>query len=358
MRIYLDWAATAPLRPVAHAAMLAAMGQAGNPSSIHAEGQAARTILDDTRRAIGELLGVHAGWVVLTSGGTEANNLAIRGIKATHTGTVLCSGAEHDCVRKTTLAVGGEWLPVTPHGTINLQALESRLQQGGVALVSVMLANNETGVLTNVQQVAALCHRHGALCHTDAVQAVGHMPINFNDLGADMLTLSGHKLGAPLGTGALIVKPELQLSAQLTGGAQERNRRAGTENVPAIAGLGAAVTELLTTMPTEIQHAQSLADWLDAHVPAGLTMVAAGAPKVPHIRQLITSQAGSDVVIRADLHGIAISQGSACSSGTVQESPVLHAMGLGPAAARAVRLSWGTTTTLAELQQALAHLTS
>lgn len=359
--LYLDWAASAPLRPAARAAMQVALEQAqANPSSIHRAGQAARAVLDDARHTLASVLDVHPSWVILTSGGTEANNLALRGMaqaeQGPQKGTILCSAAEHDCIRKTTLAVGGEWLPVDAKGVISLPALEERLKQGGVALVSVMLANNETGVLSPLADVVALCRAHGVPTHTDAVQALGHLPFTFEDFGVDMLTVSSHKIGGPQGMGALIVRPELALDAQLTGGAQERNRRAGTENVLAAAGFAAALKDMAAHQTEEIRHMQTLADWLDANVPAPLAMVAPYAPKVPHIRQLITPMAGGDAVIRLDLAGIAASQGSACSSGKVTESPVLHAMGLAAEAGRAVRLSWGPTTPLEHLQRAVALL--
>ena len=239
-RVYLDHAATTPLKPAAHDAMVEALAVFGNPSSVHGEGQAARALLDDSRRLMADVLEVRAERVVLTSGGTEAANLAIGGVMAAAKGKkVAIAGVEHDCV------IGAAWrhdvveIPVDADGVVKLDALEKILSAGDVALVCLMHANNETGVIQPVREAAALAHAHGALLFVDAVQTVGHLDVKPDELGADLLGFSAHKFGGPKGVGALVVKPELHFVPQLLGGAQERGRRAGTENLPAVAGMAA-----------------------------------------------------------------------------------------------------------------------
>jgi len=361
-RIYLDYAATTPLRPAARHAMLAALDIFGNPSSVHQHGQAARALLDDARRQVGEGLAVRPERVVFTSGGTEANNLALRGVMAQAPGQVLLvSALEHDCVRHTAHAlaaqgVGVEEIPATSVGVADLAWLHQRLQRGGVALVSLMHANNETGVLQPVEEAAALAHSHGALLHTDAVQTVGHLAVEPEALGADLLTFTAHKFGGPKGAGALVVRPEVPMLATQTGGAQERHRRAGTENLTAIVGLAAALQAALGNLAAEARSAQQMADFLAQNLPPQVAMVAPESAKIPHIRQLHTpGRRGEDVVMQLDVTGIAVSQGSACSSGRVQASHVLQAMGYTEAAAgEGLRLSWGWNSQLAEVQAALA----
>jgi len=360
-RYYWDYAATAPLRPEARAAMLAALDAYGNPSSVHAEGQQARAILDDCRRAMGEILDVRAERIVLTSGGTEANNLAIKGSAAN--GRVLVSALEHDCVLQSGAAVDAELIPALPDGTVDLAALAAMLKKGGVGLVSVMHANNETGVIQPVEEIARLAHGAGAAFHTDAVQTVGHIPLEVDAIGADLLSFSAHKFGGPKGIGALVVKNELSMQALLHGGAQERNRRAGTENLPAVAGMAAALGTAMGRMHTERAEAEAIAEALEAGLPAGITMVAPDSPKVPHVRQLLSAgRKGEDVVIALDVQGFSTSQGSACSSGRVQASHVLQAMGMNEAASgEGLRLSWGWASRRAEvapLLEALARVTA
>lgn len=358
MRHYLDNAATTPLRPQAKAAMVAALEVFGNPSSVHHEGQAARVVVDGARKVVGELLGVRSERVVFTSGGTEANNLALRGLAGQ--GRLLCSAVEHDCVLNTVRALkGGDTLPVDAMGRVALPALEAELRKGTVALVSVMMVNNETGVIQPVEEVVRLAHENGVLVHVDAVQAVGHLPVDVDALGADLVSLSAHKFGGPKGVGALVVRPEMQgrMHAQLTGGAQERNRRAGTENVVGLAGLKAAVEAM--NVQGEARHMGMLLGRLVDGV-AGLPvkMVAEKTSKAPHILQLLTpGRKGEDMVIALDLKGIAASQGSACSSGRVQSSHVLQAMGHSvEEAGQGLRLSLGWASTDADVEAALAAL--
>ena len=364
-RIYLDYAATAPLRPAARAAMLEALERTGNPSSVHQHGQAARHALDSARRHMADNLGVRAERVVFTSGGTEANNLALRGIMVKAQGkTLLISALEHDCVRTTAhaLQVAGlcnlEEIPADNTGIINLSWLQQRLQQGGVALVSIMHANNETGVLQPVAEAASLTHSAGALFHTDAVQTVGHMVVQPDTLAADLLSFSAHKFGGPQGAGALVVKPELPMEALMTGGAQERNRRAGTENLAGICGMAAALSEAMQNVQTETAAALQLATILEKHLPSSCQLVAPTSPKVPHMRQLLTpGRKGEEMVMKLDLAGIAASQGSACSSGRVQASHVLKAMGYTEQhAGEGLRLSWGWASRPADIEAALKLL--
>ncbi|MFZ2586710.1 MAG: cysteine desulfurase family protein [Alphaproteobacteria bacterium] len=356
MRVYLDNAATTPVRPEVKAAMVGALDVFGNPSSVHGEGQAARMAVDGARKAVGELIGVRAERVVLTSGGTEAANLALRSVVGR--GRVVVSAVEHDCVLETAKALGGTVVPVDGDGVVRLEALEDELKRGGVALVSVMHANNETGVLMPVAEVAALAHKYGALCHTDAVQTVGHVDVNMDALGVDMLSLTAHKFGGPKGVGVLVVKSEVQdrMVAQMTGGAQERNRRAGTENVVGIVGLGAAVKALDVARERE-----TVAGLMERFV-AGLEglpleVVAPKAAKVGHVVQLVGPMLGEDMVMALDMQGVAVSQGSACSSGRVAVSHVLRAMGVEEGAARrAFRVSMGWGTSPRDVEQMLATM--
>ncbi len=363
-RVYLDYAATTPLRLQAKEAMLAALEHFGNPSSVHQYGQAARGLLDGARRQLADLLAVRAERVVFTSGGTEANNLALRGVMAKAPGqTLLVSALEHDCVRQTAAALAQsgvrvEEIPATAAGVIDLAWLTERLQRGDVALVSLMHANNETGVLQPVAEAAALAHAKGALLHTDAVQTVGHCVVEPDALGADLLTFTAHKFGGPKGAGALILKPEVAMLATQTGGAQERNRRGGTENLASVAGLAAALAAALEHLTRETEAALALAAYLERNLPAGVALVAPNSPKVPHVRQLRTpGRKGEDMVLKLDMAGVATSQGSACSSGRVQASHVLQAMGFDlTAAAEGLRLSWGWNSQPTDLAAALAAL--
>jgi cysteine desulfurase len=338
--------------------MREAMEVFGNPSSVHREGQDARFVLDRARRQVADALNIRGERVVFTSGGTEANNLALRGVAGR--GRVLASAVEHDCVLETAKALGGGIVPVDAEGVVKLDVLEAELKKGGVAVVSVMWANNETGVCQPLAQAAELAHAHGALFHCDAVQAAGHVPVAPDALGIDLLTLSGHKFGGPKGVGALVVKPEIQdrMEAQMRGGAQERHRRAGTENLPGIAGMGAAL-EARGDMGAESLRLQEFMDMLVEGLqglPAGV--VAPRAAKVPHIVQILTpGRPGEDLVIAMDLAGVAVSQGSACSSGRVAASHVLKAMGYNEKeAGEGLRVSLGWATTAGDVQAGIAAL--
>jgi cysteine desulfurase len=355
-RVYLDHAATSPLRPAAREAMAEAMEVYGNPSSVHGEGQKARALLDDSRRAIGDRLGVRAERVVFTSGGTEAANLAVSGIMnaaKNKSKKVAIAGIEHDCV------IGAAWkhavveVPVDADGVVKLDALEKILATGDVALVCLMHANNETGVIQPVAEAAVLAHTHGALLYCDAVQTVGHLDVKPDELGADLLGFSAHKFGGPKGVGALVVKSELDFVPMLMGGAQERGRRAGTENVIGIAGMAAALAEPLIDTTATMQRLLSAVS-----ATKNVQIVAQNARRVTHILQLrISDKSGEDLVIGMDLNSVAVSQGSACSSGRVKASHVLLAMGFNELeASQGLRLSLGWNTTAADIDAALAAL--
>jgi cysteine desulfurase len=343
MRTYLDHNATSPLHPAARRAMLAALEECGNASSVHAEGRTARRQLDDAREIIAQAVGALPGMVVFTSGGSEANNLALKGPKVER---LLVSAIEHPSVLEAAKASGKivEVIPVTAMGVVDLAALEAALP-GSPALISLMLANNETGIIQPVRDVAALAARHGALVHCDAVQALGKIPVNFGLLGVDLLTISAHKLGGPLGCGALVIRDGLSLSSLIHGGAQELRRRAGTENVPAIAGFAAAVQEKTLDI-------KALRDELES-VLEGVVVIGENVDRLPNT--ICFAQPGliaETLVMAFDLEGIAVSSGSACSSGKVAKSHVLAAMGLAPEiASSAIRVSLGWNTTREDIER-------
>jgi cysteine desulfurase len=334
--IYLDSAATETLRPQAREAVLAALDLAGNPSSIHGPGRAARKLLEQSRAAVADSVGAAPGDLVFCSGATEANALAIAGLSPSR--RVLIGATEHDAVRAA--APGAQILPVNTDGVVRLEALEAALRGQPPALVCLMLANNETGVLHPIAAAAALCRTHGALLHVDAVQAAGRMPLDRAALGADSLALSAHKQGGPKGAGALVLAPGLQLPPLIAGGGQERGRRGGTPALPAIAGF-AAVAGLRT--PAGLGP---LRDRLEQAALACGALVCGGGPRLPNITSLALPGVKAETqVIALDLAGIAVSAGAACSSGKVSESHVLVAMGLGALAGAAIRVSlpWSAT---------------
>ena len=368
-RIYLDWNATAPLRPAARAAMLAALDQLGNPSSVHAEGRAARHLVETAREQVAALVGADAGNVVFTSGGTEANGLAL-GPAIERPGDrqlldrLLVSAIEHPSV-----ASGGrfarekiEEIPVTSQGIVDLSALEARLRELATAgqrlLVSIMHANNETGVLQPVAAAAAMVHASGGLLHVDAVQTAGRIPCDINALGADLLVISGHKLGGPQGVGALVRSSQaLHLADPLIkGGGQERGGRAGTENVAAIAGFGAAAGAAAAALGADGVLVRALRERLEAGlmaVAANTVIFGSGAERLPNTTLFALPGLKAETVLMAlDLDGIAASSGSACSSGKVTASRVVKAMGVAPELGiGAVRLSLGRDTTETEIDR-------
>jgi cysteine desulfurase len=347
---YLDWNATAPLRPEAAAAMTEALARCGNPSSVHRFGRDARRALEAARAQVAALVGAPAAAIVFTSGGTEANQLALRGITGRR---LLISAIEHDSVRQ---AAPAAIVPVTTQGVMDLAALERMLAADPrPALVSLMLANNETGVVQPVAEAARLAHAHGALLHCDAVQAAGKLPLAMGRLGADLLTLSAHKLGGPQGVGALVAAPEIALPALQTGGGQERGRRGGTENLPGIVGFAAACAAAAQEVDgyAGVAHLRDAAERRltaiapEARVYGGdvarlANTLCLGLPGVPAATQ----------VMALDLAGVMVSAGSACSSGKVRRSHVLDAMGVPPAEAEsAIRISLGWSTGPADIDQ-------
>ncbi|MFH5927214.1 cysteine desulfurase family protein [Roseomonas xinghualingensis] len=342
MTLYLDANATEPLRPEARAAAIVAMELPGNPSSVHAEGRAARRVLEEARARVAARFGSVARDVVFTSGGTEANALAIASLRQGR--RVLVGATEHPAVMRA--AEGAEILPVLPNGRLDLAALEAALAGGPAALVCLMVANNETGVIHPISEAAGLCLRHGAALHLDAVQAAGRIPLDFAASGAETMAISGHKLGGPKGAGALFLRPGLDLAPLIAGGGQERGRRGGTEALPAIAGLGAAAE---AADPAEAVRLALIRDTIEAGL--GLPVAGADAPRLPHTSSIILPGAPAETqVIALDLAGMRVSAGSACSSGKVARSPVLAAMGLGEAAGEAIRVSlpWNTPADAAE----------
>jgi cysteine desulfurase len=360
LRIYLDHNATSPLRPEVAEVVLRVLQLPGNASSVHAEGRAARAEIEAARVAVARLAGSRAKNVIFTSGGTEAANLVLtpsfRRLGQTGTTRLLIGATEHPCVLNGHRfpADRAGIIPVDGQGILDLAWLKAHLEAAGGerVLVSVQLANNETGVLQPIPEIARLVHEHGGLVHTDAVQAAGRVPVDLAALGVDALTLSAHKLGGPKGTGALVLaSDQYEIGERLIrGGGQEKNYRAGTENVAAIAGFGSAAELALAGLDQEAGRLRQLRDEAEAHVrriaPDAL-VVGAGAERLPNtLAFAIPGLKAETALIAFDLAGVALSSGSACSSGKVKRSHVLDAMGVEPALAEGVlRVSLGWTTT-------------
>jgi cysteine desulfurase len=349
--IYLDWNATAPVLPEAAAAVNVALTALGNPSSVHRFGRDARRVMNEARDAVAGLVHAQAEEMVFTSGGTEANALALQGLPGRR---IIVSAIEHDSVRGN--APGADFIPAQTDGRVDLGALEALLAADPrPALVSLMLANNETGVIQDVAAAAVLAHRRGALIHCDAIQAAGKIAIDFAALDADLMTLSAHKLGGPMGVGALIVRRGLELQPLLRGGGQERQRRAGTENLPGIAGFGAAARAAAAGLDDYARVAMLRDDAqrrLCALAPDAVVF-GSETPRLPNTLCIAMPRiASSTQVIALDLAGVAVSAGSACSSGKVARSHVLDAMGVAPALAEcAIRISLGWSTSAADIDQ-------
>jgi cysteine desulfurase len=363
-RVYLDWNATTPLRPEARAAMAAAWDLSGNPSSVHAEGRRARRLVEDARATVAGAVGALPRNVVFTSGGTEANALALtpglRGASGQPVERLLMSAIEHASV-----LVGGRFpiesvrkIRVTRSGVVDLDHLRDMLGSGPPALVSIMAANNETGALQPVAKAAEMIHAAGGLLHVDAIQAFGKRPLNLSECGADLLSLSAHKLGGPKGVGALVLAEGLAgLEPLLRGGGQELSRRAGTENVAGIAGFGAAVSVAMNTFESGARRLENLRNRLESGLreTQGVIVFSDDAPRLPNTTLFtVPGMRAETAVIGFDLAGVAVSSGSACSSGKVQPSYVLEAMGFGPKLAQgAVRLSLGWSTSEADIDRCL-----
>ncbi len=360
--IYLDHNATSPLRQEAREAMARVLtAPAGNPSSLHAPGRAARMTIETAREQVARLIGALPEEIVLTSGGTESNNLAIYGAAAllpSAAGRVVASAFEHPSVlapMEHLARRGVEVVRVTPTraGVVETGAILQAAAPGG-GFVSLMLANNEVGTLQPVAEIGVALRTRGVLFHSDAAQAAGKVPINVRELGVDLLSIAGHKFGAPLGTGALYVRRGVALCPHLRGGGQELNRRPGTENVAAIAGLGAAAAAAAQGIADESRRAQELRGRLERAVlerVSGARVNGGEAPRVPNTSSLAFAGAAGEVLVMAlDLEGIAVSSGSACSAGTVRRSHVLEAMGLGEASGSSIRVSLGPGTTIDEVE--------
>jgi cysteine desulfurase len=348
-RVYLDYNAGAPLKPSARAAMVDAFAIAGNPSSVHAFGRAGRRIVEAARRDVAALIGASPSAVVFTSGATEANNAAL---KTRASGSVLVSAIEHPSVLAA--VPQGRRLPVLPSGVIDLTALEDALAGPEPPdLVAVMAVNNETGVIQPIEAVASLTRRYGARLHVDAVQAAGRIAVDAQRLGIASLSLSAHKLGGPQGAGALVLLDDANFRPLIQGGGQERNRRAGTENVAAIAGFGAVAREAARLEEPAILA--PLRDRLERLVTALVpqtVVIAAASPRVANTTCLsLPGVRAETLVITLDLEGYAVSAGAACSSGKVKTSAVLQAMAVEPeVAAGAIRVSLGWATERAAIE--------
>ncbi len=364
-RLYLDYNATAPLRPEAREAMRAALGEVGNASSVHAEGRAARKRVEAARDAVAGLVGGAAKLVTFTSGGTEANNTVLTQDWSFRGQPHRANFLLHSAVEHVSVLAGGRFdpakvrsIPVDGDGVVQLDALRRTLE--GLAteearpLVSVMLANNETGVIQPVQEIARLAHQAGAIVHTDAIQAAGRIPVDITALGVDVLTLSAHKIGGPQGAGAIVrAHEDLTFAPLLIGGGQEKRFRAGTENVAAIAGFGAAAAAAMADLArTGIWEGwrDALRDTISASgLPA--TVFGSGTSRLPQTLCIgIEGIPAETLVIALDLEGVSVSSGSACSSGKVAPSHVLAAMGVSAEIAKtAIRISLGWQTDEASL---------
>jgi cysteine desulfurase len=332
--IYLDANASEPLRPEARAAAMAALDLPGNPSSVHKPGRLAWEELEKQRNIVAGALGGAASHTVFTSGGTESNALAITAFAPGR--AVICGATEHDAVRAAASAFAPFALPVTRGGQADLSALDRRLSETGPALVCLMLANNETGVLHPITEAAAICRRYGAILHVDAIQAAGRIPFTLASLGAHSIAISGHKMGGPKGAGALLLSADAPpLAPLIRGGGQEKGRRGGTPALPAISGMAAALGSATAN--------NRLAVWRNriegAAIAAG-AIVCGDGDKLPNTTCLAFRRLRADLqVIRLDLAGFAVSAGAACSSGKVARSHVLEAMGLEELAGSAIRVS-------------------
>ena len=378
-RLYLDHNATTPVRPEVAEAMARALGLPGNPSSVHAEGREARKALEHARGQVAALLGARPEAVIFTSGGSEANATVLAPGFADCDGTASCSrdpaelllfsATEHACVRDGHRfpADRAEAIPVDADGLVDLAWIEDRLARlraerpDARALVSVHLANNETGVLQPLREIAAIVHRHGGLLHADAVQAAGKIAMDMGDLGADVVAVSAHKFGGPKGVGAIVLRtPALDLADKLVrGGGQERGWRAGTENLPGIVGFGAAAEIAARNLASEGERLTGLRARLESGIKGlrgDLVIFGERAARLPNTTAFAApGMKAETALIRYDLAGIALSSGSACSSGKVRRSHVLTAMGVDPAMSEgALRASLGWTTSEADIDRFLA----
>jgi len=367
-RAYFDWNAATPLREEARTAMVAALALTGNASSMHAEGRTARRLVEQAREQVAGLAGAEAKNITFTSSATEANMLALTpaleiGGRKEPRDRLFVSAIEHPSVRS-----GGrfsadavEELPVTGDGVVDLHALRSAIARAERPLISVMLANNETGVIQPISDIAAIVHAANGVLHVDAVQGPGRIDFRIGELGADLMSLSAHKLGGPQGAGALIRRGDIHIAEPLIrGGGQERSLRAGTENVAAIAGFGAAAVAASNLV--DASRMAGLRDRVETGIKAGMreaVIFGERSPRLPNTMLFAVPGIKAETAIIAfDLNGIAVSSGAACSSGKVQASHVLAAMGVEPSLAQgAMRVSLGWATTDRDIENLLGALT-
>jgi cysteine desulfurase len=370
MRVYFDYNATTPLSPeAAESVILATRDLFGNASSVHHFGQQAKAALDDARSSVAALLNGDPSEVVFTSGGTESDNFAIRGaaeaLQATGRRHLIASAIEHEAVLNTLKALARRgWqttlVPVDETGVVSPDRVREALTDD-TALVSVMHANNEIGTVQPIAEIAAVAHERGALMHTDAVQSAGKIKVDVRALGVDLLALSAHKFNGPKGAGALWVKRGTRLLPLVTGGKHERNRRAGTENVPAVAGLGVASKQAIAKMASEATRVGALRDRLEdgilSQVP-GTTVNGSRGERIPNTTNISFDRVEAEsLLIALDLEGVAVSTGSACSSGTLEPSHVLRAMGFPTHRTQnSLRFSLGLFSTEDEVDRVVALL--
>jgi cysteine desulfurase len=348
-QVYLDHNATSPLRPEAFDAMAEALRTGGNPSAVHGVGRRARSLVDKARRQVATLIGALPAEVIFTSGGTEANNMALAGSGRRR---VLISSIEHESVQRA--VPDADIVPVDGEGVLDLASLERQLAASDEpALVSVMFANNETGVLQPMADVVRIARKAGALVHCDAVQAAGKVPVDLHGIGIDYLSLAAHKLGGPTGVGALIVRAEAPFVSNRFGGGQETNRRAGTENLSGIVGFGAAAEATRDGLEPALRDRTEAA--LRAIAP-GVRAYGAGATRLPNTSYIsMPGVAAETQVLALDLAGVCVSAGSACSSGKVHRSAVLAAMGIEDAeAGSAIRISFGWNSQSGDIDRLIA----
>ncbi|MCW2753474.1 MAG: cysteine desulfurase [Marmoricola sp.] len=379
MTVYLDHAATTPIHPVAAAAMTAQLGSVGNANSLHASGRAARRVVEESRETVARALGCRPGEVVFTSGGTEADNLALKGLYWSRRAAddrrrrILSTTIEHHAVLDPLHWLADEegaqveLIGVDHLGRIDLAALKAAVEAdpGSIALVSVMWANNEVGTVQPVTEVVEIAHTHGIPVHTDAVQAVGQVPVDFAASGVDAMTVTGHKIGGPYGVGALLVRREVQLTALLHGGGQERDVRSGTIDAPAIAGFASACEIAVKHQPELAVRLSALRDELVAGVMAAAPEASYNGDRVSDVGHRLPGNAhltfpgceGDSLLMLLDARGIECSTGSACNAGVPQPSHVLLAMGCDDEQARgSLRFSLGHTSTAADVEALLAAI--
>jgi cysteine desulfurase len=370
IRIYFDHNATTPVDPAVVDAMARVLrDDFGNPSSVHHFGQRAKAAIDQARGAVAALIGADTAELVFTSGGTESDNLAIRGVAEAldpaKRGHLVATTIEHEAVLNTLKALARRgWsttlLPVGESGVVSAEALADALKDD-TAVVSVMHANNEIGTIQPITEMARLAHQRGALFHTDAVQTAGKIPLNVKTLELDLLSMSAHKFYGPKGIGALWIRRGLRLLPVLTGGKHERSRRAGTENVAGIVGMGVAATLALNKMEQEGRRISALRDRLEEGVlrtVPGTAVNGGRSPRVPNTTNISFDRIEAEsLLIALDLEGVAVSTGSACSSGTLEPSHVLKAMGFPPHRTQnSIRFSLGTGSTEADVDRVVAIL--